>query len=337
MGADAKSSARPRSSGTDIGKTMRYIGIFTFVLLLVLAIGCEEKDRYTLRFSHNLHVVEMEIACTDCHGEVTEGEAAKPDHDSCIMCHEDLIDADEISEDTCGTCHVEKDLEAIGMGPKPKKVTRGVFMHTAALEGKCASCHGNLLAEGAERVPVLTRSRVIDMRETGHAMNLECTDCHEYLDPDWMPENHLKGWTRRHGVLAQEEDAVCSACHHDTACRECHQSQQPASHNNLWRLRTHGIEATWDRKRCQTCHQDDFCVACHSEMEPRSHNALWTGGRIPRHCTVCHEPGQNCAVCHEREAPSIHTEVWPSFHQGIPNVENCFRSGCHAQGVIPNP
>jgi len=317
---------------------MKQIGIIIVPLLLALAFGCEEKENYTLRFSHNLHVTEMEMGCPDCHGDLAKGEPAMPDHDTCTECHEDLIDADEISKDTCGTCHVEKDLDQIGSGPQPKKVTTGVFRHSAALEGKCATCHGDLLAEGTERIPVMTRSTVLDIREKAHGMNLPCKDCHEYLKPDWMPDNHLKGWTKRHGVLAQERDAVCSACHHETACRECHQSQQPASHNNLWRLRTHGIEATWSRERCRVCHQDDFCAACHSEMEPRSHNALWVGGRRPRHCTVCHEPGQNCAVCHEKDAPSVHTEVWPSFHDFVPNVENCFESSaCHAQGAIPNP
>ena len=282
MGPARKVIDRHRSLAHGLPKAMKQIGIAVLPLLL-LAAGCEEKDEYALRFSHNLHVVELETGCPDCHGAVTAGEAVRPDHDTCIACHEDLIEVDEITKETCGACHVEQDLETIGAGPRPKPVTRAVFVHTPALDEKCDSCHGHLLAEDAEQVPVLTRSMVVAMRETAHAMELPCQDCHDYLDADTVPENHRKGWTNRHGLLAQEPDAVCSACHHDTACRECHQSQQPASHNNLWRNRTHGIESTWDRERCRVCHQDDFCVACHSEMQPRSHTALWTGRRIPRH------------------------------------------------------
>lgn len=336
MRSTRKLVSRRRSSRAD-KKTMRQIGFVAVSLSLALLMSCEEEERYILRFSHSLHVVEMEMECPDCHGQVTEGEIVQPDHDSCIACHEDVIEADEISRETCGTCHIEKDLEAIGEGAEPKKVTRGVFRHSSALQDRCRACHGDLLEEDVEQVRAWTRSDVVAVREAAHAMDLECVDCHEELSRDSIPEPHLKGWTRRHGIVAEEKDAICSACHHDTTCRECHQSQQPNSHNNLWRLRTHGIEASWARERCAVCHQDDFCAACHSGTQPRSHTARWRD----RHCLVCHTgqvPGQGCGVCHEGEFRSIHDPIMPDEPvEHIPDWPDylCFGPNCHAGGAPP--
>ena len=320
---------------------MKQLRVAAAFLLLLLA-GCDKKDGHVLLFSHFLHVEDNEMACADCHGEILDGGFARPGHDACVDCHDDLIETETISRETCGVCHAEKDLRRVDGADKPARSAEGAFVHTATLGTMCADCHGDILAEGLERVPVMDRADVVRLRQRAHAGGKPCETCHVGVSPDVMPPDHDRNWVRRHGLRADLDDAVCGVCHQEETCRECHESTMPSSHNTLWRTRTHGIEASWDRANCRLCHEEDFCVACHTETRPRSHGPGWD----QRHCTRCHSSasmGTGCATCHPGDIhahPDPHPAGWLNrhcdrCHPGTPEGEQC--NLCHPGGLDAHP
>ena len=285
------------------------------VALLALA-GCNKDERFGLKFSHSTHVVDAEMACASCHGPLTGKGFQTPDHEACTECHKDEVESDKMTQETCGMCHKVKNLDDISATPPVTGVSRGVFVHTAALSNLCQTCHGQLLRPGQDFVPPMTRTAILGMRTRAHALKMACDACHLGMDPTVMPASHDVHWTRRHGMQGEQEGELCSTCHSEQSCRECHQTMEPQSHNTQWRLVTHGIQAGWDRQRCQTCHEPDFCTSCHAEVSPRSHSAGWE----QRHCYQCHSSsgaGTGCAVCHEASIeshPNPHAAGWQSRH-----------------------
>ncbi|MEI8140664.1 MAG: cytochrome c3 family protein [bacterium] len=323
-----------------------------FVAISVLAVialsGCNKEDDYKLAFSHNLHVADNGMACADCHGKLADGRFAVPTHASCKDCHEEWVESKKIDAKTCGMCHKIKDLRELSLDKPAKMASQasGMFVHTAALTNRCVDCHGLLMEKKLERVPEMTRKAKVGMREEAHRWGMDCAACHVDLDPKTPPKNHQQNWTRRHGALGTEPDNACGVCHREESCRECHQVTMPASHNNLWRLKTHGTQGAWDRARCLVCHQQDSCDACHADTRPQSHKAGWDRS----HCFSCHTSkgtGTGCVVCHETDIsshPNPHLAGWRdqhcnSCHIGTPEAEQC--GVCHEGGASianhPNP
>ena len=309
----------------------------------VLLSGCDRDEQYGLSFNHFQHVTDLEIACADCHGEIGEKGFREIDHDACVDCHDDVVEADDINAETCGYCHKLKNLDDLGSEEDtPSTASRGVFVHTAALGGMCRDCHGMLFDERKDRVPEMSRSMLVNMRDRAHGFDMPCSACHVGFAADVEPASHARNWTRRHGFNGEQEPALCSTCHREETCRECHQTTMPQSHNNQWRLRTHGIKAAWDRQRCQVCHEQDSCAECHAEVKPRYHNAGWSKS----HCFGCHtsmEAGTGCATCHEaliETHPSPHAAGWSrrhcdNCHDGSPEAETCVL--CHPGGLDAHP
>jgi hypothetical protein len=308
--------------------------IYIAILLIILFTGCKEEVNYRINFYHYLHVEENEQECTDCHGELTAGMFAPADHDICIDCH-DEVDADDISSDTCGMCHIEKDLETIGEWFQ-ENPTRGVFRHSEALSGSCRECHVDTVKEGSTKVVFWKRSDVVAIRNRAHLLGFECQTCHESMNKETPWKTHETNWIKRHGMFANDEMELCNVCHIQENCSECHQQQAPSSHVNLWRWQTHGIEASWSRENCQVCHKDDFCVACHTSSEPRSHVAGWLSNDL--HCVNCHISVSECSICHTRGVFDIHNAAAPvitqPFHDpaNLVNPTACLAAGCHDPG-----
>jgi hypothetical protein len=309
-------------------------------LACLLVSGCD-KDDYGLIFSHAQHVTEFEMSCEDCHGPLGPEGFTTLSHASCSDCH-DETEAEEISSTTCGLCHREKNPEEL---IAPAGAMSGAFVHTAGLEGRCNDCHGGIMEEELDRVPLLGRRDVLRLREDSHAQGMACTLCHVDMDPDVAPADHEQDWMRRHGLLGVLDDAACGACHAEDSCRECHSVMMPSDHNNLWRLKTHGVVSYWDRERCVLCHESDACDNCHQTVRPRSHHAGWN----KTHCYQCHidsAGGGGCAVCHQDGLADGHPNPHPagyrsrhcdSCHPGTPEAEQC--TLCHEGGfeAHPNP
>jgi hypothetical protein len=321
---------------------MKLLKIYIVLLLLVFAAGCKEEIRHRINFYHFLHVEEYEIECTMCHGEMSEGMFASADMDICVECHEDEVDADEINSETCGKCHLEKDLESIEPHDY-ERPTRGVFRHSEALSGSCRLCHVDTVKEGSTKVAFWTRDDVIAIRNRAHTLDFDCKTCHENINKDTPWDNHKTDWINRHKIFAAEEKPLCTQCHIQENCRECHQQQAPSSHINSWTGKLHGIEATWGRESCQVCHQDDFCFECHLNNPPTDHNIPgpnnpWrsvhgVSGDLIR-CDACHT-SESCSECHAVTKPNSHVAGWlPSrIHCSNCHFEASNCSTCHARSA----
>lgn len=311
--------------------------------LVALAVvqGCKEKDDFVLLVDHAVHVVENEMECADCHASNKAGGFVRPGHRVCNECHDDIIETKKIEKKTCGVCHREKNLAEIPERPAPPDKSRS-FVHGAGLGLKCDDCHTSVKTEKTAWVPPMSRRQIIRIRDRYHAAKRPCEECHLDMDPKVAPANHKRAWVRLHGLRATADPALCSTCHHEETCRECHQSTMPSSHNALWRMKTHGIRASFDRRKCQVCHEEDFCVACHAETRPRSH----VGGWDRAHCYGCHtseSAGTGCSTCHEASLeahPNPHKAGWRQrhcnqCHPGTVEYRQCLL--CHPGGVRAHP
>jgi hypothetical protein len=168
--------------------------------------------------------------------------------------------------------------------------------------------------------------------------NSDCNECHEEgtMSVTTAPKSHDLAWKRAHGDLMKrfklDTKNNCMVCHNQSTCNNCHLQEQPANHNNFFRMRGHGLMIGLDRDRCMTCHRVDFCQRCHMETKPIDHTAGFGSGQN-RHCIGCHFPlssagAQRCSVCHlsTRSHDSAPRQPANSYH--MPGA-NCRGAGCH--------
>jgi hypothetical protein len=312
-------------------KTGTIGSLFLALAMLGLLTGCDE-EKYSLKFSHYLHVTDMEMTCDECHGELGSERFKPITHETCVDCH-DEVESEEISVDTCGICHQEKQLPQLkDLMPEPEVSKRAIFVHTEMLAGTCQECHGSIMAEDVTTIEPLGRNAIIQIRDEAHNSGQACSNCHVDMDPKQAPPDHDQLWMKRHGVFGIMNDASCSVCHAEDSCRQCHSVMEPLNHNNQWRLKTHGVVATWDRTGCMVCHYEDSCQSCHSQASPVSHRGRWAAsGKNPTHCYGCHTAspvGEGCVVCHEDgNNVMLHQSFWPPVHDRFGDQLNCYE--CH--------
>ena len=305
---------------------IRIARVLSVSAVLLLLVGCDE-EKYTLKFSHYIHVTDNEMDCDECHGELGQPSFNAMTHETCTDCH-DEPEAEEVSTETCGYCHQETQLPLLkDWQEEPRPTGRNIFVHTEALADRCDECHGSLLAEELTSVPRLKRDDVIQIRDAAHQTGQDCLQWHIDMARHQEPADHDHLWMKRHGLFGIQDDASCNVCHSEDSCRECHSVMQPQNHNNMFRLRTHGVIAAWDRERCIVCHEEDSCQSCDSQASPRSHRARWS----ENHCYGCHTSataGEGCVVCHEDgNNVLLHQDFWPPVHDRFGNQANCY--DCH--------
>ena len=313
------------------------ISVATVAGLLLLC-GCDE-DEHRLKFSHFIHVEDNGMECAECHGEAVDGRFPPITHAACTDCHEEA-GSEAITAETCGYCHAgSKPADLVKRPAQDELQGQSVFVHTAALAEACRDCHSPLLDKELSAVPAMSLDERLRTREMAHGSEMECAACHVDLSRDQEPDSHDALWIRQHGAFGGQDEAVCSVCHTEDSCRECHSVMQPASHDNRWRLDAHGAFAEWNREGCMVCHEEDACSSCHSQVKPRSHTFLWIdahGNGDSGRCMVCHEP-EGCNACHAETAPSSHNGSWEESH-GLGELDSCIVchtpdtcTSCHAQ------
>lgn len=157
----------------------------------------------------------------------------------------------------------------------------------------------------------------------------ECAECHF---GEGIPPNHGGGWDKEHRILASRPDAVCSDCHDQSWCQDCHKgggidaklsrSQykrdiKPETHRTNW-VSIHPIQAMSNPQQCSRCHEPKFCSDCHGRQNvtsltirdhavsgsaqayiaafPDQHAA--EARRNLASCQACHPEGDVCLTCH---------------------------------------
>ncbi len=309
----------------------RSFAAIAVLAILIVPAGCK-KDRYSLNYSHKLHVVDNEMECSACHGPAADGKMSRPDHDVCSGCHE--IDVDKPSAD-CLMCHRVRSPEQIEV--RHKESLQGeeiIFSHETHdyLGASCADCHARAPASTSSKENVLPlKEACLICHDDEIAPQEDCGVCHVESSP--VNATHRLDWEVNHGIESMMANSNCLACHSEDTCIECHQDKKPLDHNNAWRRITHGGEAAWNRSRCMVCHETDSCERCHDSTRPRSHRAAgWTSGSS-LHCSQCHFPtgAVGCSVCHKE---TEHTTADDSPH---PPFTGFACAACHPGpiGIFP--
>lgn len=153
----------------------------------------------------------------------------------------------------------------------------------------------------------------------------QCDSCHVNLPEEAaLPETHLvhdAHFLRRHGVQAASAGDLCSNCHRESFCAECHGvtvAALPARlhFTDVFRktmhragfLARHALEARADPGLCMTCHAEQFCSDCHMDRKVHAlaldgrnpHPPGWVGalGTSNEHGRAARRDPASCASCH---------------------------------------
>ena len=258
--------------------------------------GGVELARARLRFEHLRHMRTVRGDCVRCHVEVTEAvpQAILPKMASCFGCHQHR---DQWTLRDCNGCHV--DLAAEGSLPEDHLVHDGDWMRehgvrAASARDLCASCHSErscAACHGQGTVPALpARLAFDDVRLAGL---------------------HRAGFKARHAEEARDSPGLCTTCHSESSCIDCHQRESVSPettarspHPPGWLTASagggqHGVQARIDPSSCAGCHGgagEALCVGCHRVGGPggNPHGPGFSSARDMHHdlpCRLCHGVG----------------------------------------------
>jgi hypothetical protein len=303
-----------------------------------------------IKFSHKKHVVDESLACTDCHEGVQDSTGLDkgrfmPLEAKCMDCHDK-------TDENCTMCHVRPDKPTTWVDTRFPDLRFDHKKHLAGLAAQnikgCDTCHADVTK--ATKVSETARPRMFETCLKCHERDFRkenCVNCHTKLtDMKQRPLtvfDHGADWLRRHGAAAKGGEAVCSHCHAEPSCTECHARNNPIRpsllhldgadkafmHRGDW-LPRHSIEARLDGKACLACHTENSCVTCHDRLGiasatqggPNPHPPGWlTPGSKDNHGTAARRDALSCAACHDRGAAS--------------NCVTCHKSG--GPGGNPHP
>jgi hypothetical protein len=292
--------------------------------LLILVIVCLTcwilsgfSQQSDLIFSHKFHLQEAEAQCADCHQAVSTSQSPRdnllPSMQTCYNCHDE-------KDTDCKVCHTDPDAAQ----DVPRIVQlQAKFAHQVHVKSDqdCKVCHAGIeLREspaGPELIPAENKCRQCHGNMDVNEDKTKCLVCHEQDHPS-KPADHLTGWNKDHGPIAQLNKESCVHCHQNSYCTDCHEGDNldrqihPLNYKN-----NHGIDARTNKDNCLTCHQEGvFCTDCHQRemVMPRNHAyANWTNPRNGGlhksqaegdldYCQSCHNDGYAgnvCIECHQ--------------------------------------
>lgn len=255
-----------------------------------------ELARKHLRFEHRKHMLATQGDCVRCHAAVTEPnpEVILPKMATCFGCHQHQ---DQWALRDCSGCHV--DLPSEGDTPSDHLVHDGDFarehgVRAASARDLCASCHSERFCAGCHgegTVPTLPATLAFnEVRLSGL---------------------HRAGFLARHSEEARADPGLCTTCHSDSSCIDCHAARgvAPGSgarspHPPGWVDTArgggeHGVQARIDPASCAGCHGgagEQLCVGCHRVGGPGGdpHPSGFTSTKDKfrdRPCRLCHGAG----------------------------------------------
>jgi hypothetical protein len=269
-------------------------------------VRAEDHSKY-LKFSHRLHVTDLDVACEDCHVGAKASKFSADnllgEHTSCQSCHEEQLSSD------CAFCHATPN----NIVPIVQPERELIFSHEEHIEYgvSCQTCHtglGDVDYATAKNMPAMTTCTSCHVEQK---VSINCESCHTNFT-SLVPDDHLAGDFRRsHKELARVGmmDVSCATCHtSESFCQDCHTgielsgfgyrrdlmtnpSPRTSTKDSPKQLRlqqvhslnyrfTHGIDAKSRVADCSSCHETQtFCVACHQaggnitqvKIKPKNH------------------------------------------------------------------
>lgn len=254
--------------------------------------GRAQDAREHLRFSHAQHLSRSPGTCVRCHAGVAESdESLAVPMSQCLSCH---THADQFQPNDCAACHIDLSRELVAPSEHlvhdadfsqhhgVQAASSGEFCSTCHTERFCAGCHGRTVA-------ALPRDLALDRPMTNTL--------------------HAGGFMARHPAEAHNDPGLCTTCHTERFCVDCHQdrnvapadgerlrSPHPANWVSALGPNEHGPAARRDPVSCASCHGgggESLCVSCHKVggVGGSPHPTGWSSDRslsdLP--CRMCHE------------------------------------------------
>ena len=332
---------------------MKKSGILSAALVVALALlplFCAPSQRASrLTFPHKPHVKGEEMECSECHKDVAKATAPGnflPQEKVCLGCHSK-------QKANCAFCHAGSAKPAAVVRPRLRGISFSHKNHNQREKENCARCHGDI---GSATGPkVVTRDERRNLCMSCHKKDyrrINCAGCHaDFVETKSKPFDmfsHRGNFFARHGSAARTDSEVCSHCHTQSFCTDCHSRMAPGipsimRSDEMHRLTphrgdvmiTHGLEARADPGRCWGCHTQDKCTDCHSRKRVGARGLLGLGphpggwmrkgsgefhGTSARRdvvsCAACHDrgPDTNCIACHRvgGSGGSPHPPGWSS-------------------------
>jgi hypothetical protein len=273
-------------------------------------------------FPHRTHAVEG-IACVSCHRSVAQGTTSTaldlPEPAGCLSCH-----AEPHDRRPCGTCHGRVEhRERVAQAKEHLRFSHRDHQETT--QGRCTRCHEGVLSDDAALRPSMaTCLSCHEHRQEWDAR--ACSPCHVRMESEGTrPQSHVvhgRDFMLRHGQHAAGARDLCSSCHAESECAECHATNAPvlpatrhfdapgrAELHPAGFLARHSSEARIDPALCTSCHADErSCRDCHarqgllsvSSTRASPHEPGWVGtpGSGNRHGSEARRNPLSCASCH---------------------------------------
>lgn len=168
---------------TKFGPMMKK-GIFVVFLfsIALLALAFQKNDgAQPVAYSHNMHVVENDMECLDCHQYVEENARASiPNIELCFDCHEDALTESEAESTLLRYITENKKIPWRQVHIIPDYAYFSHRRHVKLAELDCTVCHGDV---GALTTPItkpfveMTMNWCMDCHEEKSASN-DCYACH---------------------------------------------------------------------------------------------------------------------------------------------------------------
>lgn len=358
----------------------RQLPSWYLLLAVILAVAFSCHRQWGARFSHRLHLAEL-----DC------GQAGQPQCLSCSSCHSDpayresgeplATQTDAWKQRpgpqrpqvaTCSPCHQQASEELLLRSQRPSNEPAPLayqisfdhqrHLRMGGIKGQCVPCHSGAVVEQSSLFPPMERCFECHEHQAQWEQG-QCGPCHQ-LDQvrALVPRSfvrHDRGFLRGHGNDARNHPALCTSCHTQQQCDDCHdltqksrvEDRHPEAFERQFThppgfLVHHAIEARSRPGRCLTCHTPPTCDGCHLERgvsasaaaalnphppgwafgNPRSRNFHGQAARRDLlACVGCHDngPATNCIDCHRVGGPGGNPHPRGSWTSRSPDEPMC--------------
>ena len=246
------------------------------------------------------------------HGSKASGQSTR-----CATCH---------TADRCTACHVAADRDeivALRAAPEGMELppTYGRYVEPAshadedwlaahgarASRAECGTCHTSDSCTACHVSPVPAPVASLPARDQVVAPGVQIAR--------HPPASHASlFFMEDHATLAASDAGVCSTCHAESFCVQCHDGPFNGGYHPPQFVARHKAQAFGQDAECATCHNTQaFCRSCHVDSGLGSFGRLGPGFHdaqsqwFLRHGQAARQNLETCASCHaQRDCTQCH-------------------------------
>ncbi|GEM_PF-1214301 len=276
------------------------------------------------------------------------------------------IDPENCESRYCYACHVS------AAPHKPGMVARHINEYKADPKSclachdhydSCNECHQAKWAHDKNTNKWDEHGKFFNVDKPGQRTNASCAACHtvDYCNNGechkTMVDDHAKGWSYTHPMVAKKENQKCRDCHTHSFCITCHQKKIYRYHDSTWGVshQTSIQRLSKDKSKalkesCGNCHATEFCQKCHvrdSKKFKYHDRADWRTNHTKQakkeeaSCIACHgnmKFSPLCQSCHGYALPhpeEVLKNHGPILRKNPSECTKCHKSDfcdkCHAK------